>query len=215
MRVPEHIIYTPGRRRFLQSVGILGGILATSPAWTAGFVDLDLLAGGPKRRDLTTTFPQKGEMILQRTRPPLLETPFQVFDRRILTPNDQFYVRWHWAVIPADVDVAAFKVAVHGHVNQGLSLSMANVLAMPRIELVAVNQCSGNSRGMFQPGVSGAQWENGAMRKCAVDRRPLARCAGSRRRQGRGRCGSLQRSGEAGRGGSAPLHEVARHRPCA
>jgi DMSO/TMAO reductase YedYZ molybdopterin-dependent catalytic subunit len=162
MRIPEHIIYMPSRRRFLQSVGILGGIVATFPAWAAT-VDLDLLAGGPDRRDLTTAFPQKGRMILQRSRPPLLETPFEVFDRHILTPNDRFYVRWHWAAIPQSVDVAAFRVAVRGHVNRPLSLSMADVLAMPRIELVAVNQCSGNSRGMFQPGVAGAQWENGAM----------------------------------------------------
>ena len=162
MKVPEHIIYIPSRRRFLQKVGILGGILATFPAWAAT-VDLDLLAGGPDRRDLTTAFPQKGRMILQRSRPPLLETPFEVFDRRIFTPNDQFYVRWHWAAIPQSVDVAAFRLAVRGHVNRALSLSMADVLAMPRIELVAVNQCSGNSRGMFQPGVAGAQWDNGAM----------------------------------------------------
>jgi hypothetical protein len=39
-------------------------------------------------------------MILQRTRPPLLETPMEVFDRGVFTPNDRFYVRWHWAVIP-------------------------------------------------------------------------------------------------------------------
>jgi DMSO/TMAO reductase YedYZ molybdopterin-dependent catalytic subunit len=163
MKVPEQIIYTPSRRRFLQSVGILGGVLSTFPTWAASFVNLDLLAGGPKRRDLTTAFPQKGKMILQRTRPPLLETPFAVFDQSIFTPNDQFYVRWHWAVIPWHVDVATFRVAVRGHVNRALSLSMAEVMAMPRVELTAVNQCSGNSRGMFQPGVPGAQWENGAM----------------------------------------------------
>jgi DMSO/TMAO reductase YedYZ molybdopterin-dependent catalytic subunit len=162
MRGSERIISTPSRRRFLQSVGILAGIGATLPAW-AGFVDLDLLAGGPKRRDMTTAFPQKGQMILQRTRPPLLETPWDVFDRNIFTPNDRFFVRWHWAVIPDAVDVATFNVAVRGHVNQVLSLSMADVMAMPRVELAAVNQCSGNSRGMFQPGVAGAQWQNGAM----------------------------------------------------
>ena len=149
MRVPEQIIYDPSRRRFLQSVGILGGMLPAFPAWVASFVNLDLLAGGPDRRDLTTSFPQKGQMILQRDRPPLLETPFEVFDRGILTPNDQFYVRWHWAVIPENVDVAAFKVAVRCHVSRALWLSMADILAMPRVELTAVNQCSGNSRGLF------------------------------------------------------------------
>ena len=39
------------------------------------------LPGGPDERDITTAFPQKGAMILQRTRPPLLETPFEVFDK--------------------------------------------------------------------------------------------------------------------------------------
>jgi DMSO/TMAO reductase YedYZ molybdopterin-dependent catalytic subunit len=141
---------------------MLGGMAATLPAWAGDIVDLNL-QGGPNRRDLTTGFPQKAQMILQRTRPPLLETPFEVFDHGVFTPNDQFFVRWHWAVIPGQVDVTAFKLAVRGHINQALSLSLADVLAMPRVELAAVNQCSGNSRGLFQPRVTGGQWENGAM----------------------------------------------------
>jgi hypothetical protein len=34
---------------------------------------------------------------------------------------------------------------------------------MPRVEIASVNQCSGNSRGLFQPRVAGGQWEHGAM----------------------------------------------------
>jgi DMSO/TMAO reductase YedYZ molybdopterin-dependent catalytic subunit len=102
-------------------------------------------------------------MILQRTRPPLLETPFEVFDKGTLTPNDQFYVRWHWAVIPTRVDAETFSLAMRGHVNQSLSLTLRDILDLPRVELVAVNQCSGNSRGFFQPRVSGGEWANGAM----------------------------------------------------
>jgi DMSO/TMAO reductase YedYZ molybdopterin-dependent catalytic subunit len=135
---------------------------ATFPTWANEFVNLDL-PGGPNRRELTTAFPQKGPMILQRTRPPLLETPWEVFDRGVFTPNDQFFVRWHWAVIPEAVDVAAFRLTVRGHVNQALSLSLADLLALPRVELTAVLQCSGNSRGFFQPRVPGGEWENGAM----------------------------------------------------
>ena len=59
-------------------------------------------------------------MILQRTRPPLLETPFEVFDRGVFTPNDQFFVRWHWAVIPQQIDVTTFRLAIRGHVNNEL-----------------------------------------------------------------------------------------------
>jgi DMSO/TMAO reductase YedYZ molybdopterin-dependent catalytic subunit len=162
MRSSNHIIRFPTRRRLLEGAGVLGAMAAVLPAWADTFVDLDL-PGGPSRRALTTAFPQKGAMILQRTQPPLLETPFEVFDRGAFTPNDQFFVRWHWAVIPNAVDVAAFKLAVHGHVNQPLSLPLAELLAMPRVELAAVNQCSGNSRGLFQPRVPGGQWRNGAM----------------------------------------------------
>jgi DMSO/TMAO reductase YedYZ molybdopterin-dependent catalytic subunit len=156
------VFRSPTRRRLLQGAGILGGMAATLPAWAQGFVDLDL-PGGPSQRELTATFPQKGSMILQRTRPPLLETPFDVFDRGVFTPNDRFFVRWHWALIPNAVDVAAFKLAVRGRVDRPLSLSLADLLEMPRVELAAVNQCSGNSRGLFQPRVPGGQWRNGAM----------------------------------------------------
>src|SRR4029077_9164520 len=150
------------RRRFLQAASLFTVLPPTSPAWADAFINLDL-PGGPDQRSITTAFPQKGKMILQRSRPPLLETPFEVFDRGVFTPNDQFFVRWHWAVIPEQVDVATFKLAIRGHVNNPLSLSLADVMAMPRVELAAVNQCSGNSRGFFQPRVAGGQWANGAM----------------------------------------------------
>jgi DMSO/TMAO reductase YedYZ molybdopterin-dependent catalytic subunit len=158
----ERGIRTPSRRSFLQGASVVGGALATFSAWADSFVILGL-PSGPNRRDLTTAFPQKGQMILQRTRPPLLETPFEVFDRGVFTPNDQFFVRWHWAVIPTEVNVDSFRLAVHGHVNQQLSLSLDDILALPRVELAAVNQCSGNSRGFFAPRVPGGEWSNGAM----------------------------------------------------
>ena len=77
MRIPEHIIRTPSRRHFLQNAGVLGGMAATFPAWADTYIDLDL-PGGPDKRELSTAFPQKATMIVQRTRPPLLETPWVV-----------------------------------------------------------------------------------------------------------------------------------------
>jgi DMSO/TMAO reductase YedYZ molybdopterin-dependent catalytic subunit len=146
---------------------MLGASLAATLAWPHPLFADDTvelpLPGGPDRRELTTAFPQKGQMVLQRTRPPLLETPASVFDTGVFTPNDQFFVRWHWAGIPQQIDVTTFRLAVRGHVNQSLSLSLTDLLEMPRVEMAAVNQCSGNSRGFFQPRVLGGQWENGAM----------------------------------------------------
>jgi DMSO/TMAO reductase YedYZ molybdopterin-dependent catalytic subunit len=121
------------------------------------------LPGGPDKRPITTAFPQKGPLILQRSRPPLLETPFEVFDQSVFTPNDRFFVRWHWAVIPTAVNVETFRLAVRGHVVKEELLTLDDILALPRVELVAVNQCSGNSRGYFQPRVPGGEWSHGAM----------------------------------------------------
>ena len=150
------------RRRLLATAGA-AGVALSKPAWAQSMVDL-ALPGGPGARQITTAFPQKGPMILQRTRPPLLETPFEVFDKGIFTPNDQFYVRWHWALIPTDIDTSKFSLTVRGHVNQTLSLSLNDILhGMPGVQLSAVNQCSGNSRGFFQPRVPGGEWANGAM----------------------------------------------------
>jgi DMSO/TMAO reductase YedYZ molybdopterin-dependent catalytic subunit len=112
---------------------------------------------------LTTAFPGKGSMILQRTRPPLLETPMEVFDEGVFTPNDRFYVRWHWASIPTEVDAASFRLRVHGHIEKELSFSLDDLARLPQFEIAAVNQCSGNARGLFEPRVSGAQWANGSM----------------------------------------------------
>ena len=150
------------RRRFLGGAGAATLALASAPALADAIIRLPL-PGGPDERPITTAFPQKGALILQRTRPPLLETPFDVFDQSVFTPNDRFYVRWHWALIPPEIKVDTFRLAVHGHVQRSLSLSLDDILALPRAELAAVNQCSGNSRGYFQPRVAGAQWSNGSM----------------------------------------------------
>ena len=151
------------RRHLLGAAGTGGLALLSAPVWAQAVIDLPL-PGGPGARQTTTGFPQKGQMILQRTRPPLLETPFEVFDKGVFTPNDQFYVRWHWAVIPTDIDIGKFSLTVRGHVNQTLSLSLNDILhGLPSVRLSAVNQCSGNSRGFFQPRVPGGEWANGAM----------------------------------------------------
>jgi DMSO/TMAO reductase YedYZ molybdopterin-dependent catalytic subunit len=152
----------PTRRRLIGQAGAFGALLASTPAWAQDVTTLGL-PSGPNERELTKAFPEKGEMILQRTRPPLLETPFAVYDKGVFTPNDQFYVRWHLATIPDSVDVATFRLSVTGHVTKELSLTLADILSLPRFDIAAVNQCSGNSRGYFAPRVPGGQWGHGAM----------------------------------------------------
>jgi DMSO/TMAO reductase YedYZ molybdopterin-dependent catalytic subunit len=127
-----------------------------------GVIDLGL-PGGPSERPLTPAFPGKGEMIVQRIRPPLLETPLAVFDQGTITPNDRFFVRWNWDM-PTQVNAAAHRVAVGGAVRQPVSLTLDDIAgAGEHVEVVAVNQCAGNGRGLSEPRVTGTQWGNGAM----------------------------------------------------
>jgi DMSO/TMAO reductase YedYZ molybdopterin-dependent catalytic subunit len=153
----------PTRRRLLGQLGGAGLAMAAGPALAETTVTFPF-PDGQGERPVATNFPGKRAMVLQRTRPPLLETPFEVFDRGVFTPNDQFFVRWHWSAIPTSVDATSFRLAVHGHVDTPLSLSLTDIVnGLPRTELAAVNQCSGNSRGYFTPRVAGGEWSNGAM----------------------------------------------------
>lgn len=107
-------------------------------------------------------FPQKVAMRVTNDRAPGLETPWRYY-REDLTPNEAFYVRWHLEAIPTRIDLRTWRLKVGGHVERPLELSMNELRRMEPVSLVAVNQCSGNSRSSFQPRVPGAQWGNGAM----------------------------------------------------
>ncbi len=110
------------------------------------------------------TFPQKGELILQRMRPPLLETPWSVFENNIFTPNDKFYVRWHMPDFPLTVDVTSYRIRIFGEVANPIEISLNELMHdFKPVEIAAVNQCAGNSRGFVEPRVPGAQWAHGAM----------------------------------------------------
>lgn len=115
-------------------------------------------------RRTMAVFPQKRPLILLTSRPPQLETPFSVFNESILTPNDLFYVRYHLAGVPTSIDTSTFRLEIKGKVSSPLSLSIDDLKnQFEPVELVAVNQCSGNSRGFVEPRVPGGQWANGAM----------------------------------------------------
>src|SRR6516165_7436385 len=108
-------------------------------------------------------YPQKRPMIVLTSRPPQLETSFSVFDANVITPNDAFFVRYHLADVPLNIDPDVFSVGIKGKVDKPMKLSLADIKKMPAVDIVAVNQCSGNSRGFFNPRVAGGQLGNGAM----------------------------------------------------
>jgi DMSO/TMAO reductase YedYZ molybdopterin-dependent catalytic subunit len=146
-------------------------------------------------------YPQKRPLIRLTTRPPQLETPFAVFDESVLTPNDAFFVRYHLGGAPPLADRATFRLIVAGQVERPLSLTLADVMSLPGQETVAVNQCSGNSRGFFQPRVGGGQAGNGMMgnaRWTGVPLRTVLDRAGVKAGAVQVRFGSLDRPIEPG-----------------
>lgn len=110
--------------------------------------------------DQLLQFPGKIPMRAINDRPPCLETPWESFKTDI-TPNDAFYVRWHLQTIPVIDDT--WKLKLGGHVEKPREFSLTELRKLPASSIVAVNQCSGNSRSLFTPPIPGAQWTNGAM----------------------------------------------------
>jgi DMSO/TMAO reductase YedYZ molybdopterin-dependent catalytic subunit len=112
---------------------------------------------------VVAAFPQKRPLIVLTERPVQLETPLAAFNE-VFTPNDAFFVRWHLSNVPTSVDGSAFRIRVRGMVKSPLELGLKELMTgFEQVEIAAVCQCSGNSRGLFEPRVAGGQWENGAM----------------------------------------------------
>jgi DMSO/TMAO reductase YedYZ molybdopterin-dependent catalytic subunit len=108
------------------------------------------------------TLPGKKPLIQLSDRPPNYEAPIEYL-RTPITPNDQFYVRYHLSDIP-EIDVKTYKIKVGGDgAATPIELTLTDLKAMPAVEVAAVNQCSGSRRGLSKPHVQGVEWGYGAM----------------------------------------------------
>jgi len=148
------------RREIMKRAGLAA--LATSfGSATAFALDTVTLPFDNGERPLVK-YPQKRPMIGLTSRPPQLETPFSIFNDGAITPNNAFFVRYHLADVPLNIDPDKFTLEIKGKVDRPKKLSLKEIKKLPAIELVAVNQCSGNSRGFSNPRVAGGQLANGA-----------------------------------------------------
>lgn len=115
-------------------------------------------------------FPEKKPLKVISDRPPLLESPRDIFTQ-VITPNDQFFVRWHMPDIPTYIDLNEFRLVVQGAVDKPLSLSVDDLKSkFEPVEITSVLQCGGNSRKYYAKtgqATHGVQWGHGAM-GCAV-----------------------------------------------
>lgn len=148
------------RRRFLfdASAGLAGGLLL--PCTGAG-TESGLPAGAVASA-VMDALPGKRPLIKRTFRPPNYETPLEYF-RHARTPVDAFYVRWH-AGVP-DIAIHDWRLRISGPAAASpREYTMRDLQRrFARHEVAAVNQCSGNRRGLFHPHVPGVQWGYGAM----------------------------------------------------
>ena len=151
------------RRHLLETAGA-GLALSALPKF-AEAAGISLTPGVPEgvaSYATMSTLPGKKPLIQLADRPPNYEAPLEYL-RTPITPNDQFYVRYHLSDIP-DVKAEGYNITVGGDgANGQVEITLDDLKKMPAVEVVAVNQCSGNRRGLSRPHVQGVEWGYGAM----------------------------------------------------
>ncbi|MBI1170154.1 molybdopterin-dependent oxidoreductase [bacterium] len=160
MTTRREMLFSAGGAAMAFGVGLMGeGTLAA-------LADTAALPFANGQRALVT-YPGKRPLLQLSARPPQLETPFSVFNEGIFTPNDAFFVRYHLAGIPTEIDPDTYAIEIAGSVDTPFTIALKDLMAMESVELAAVHQCSGNSRGFSAPRVGGGQAGNGMM-GCAL-----------------------------------------------
>jgi DMSO/TMAO reductase YedYZ molybdopterin-dependent catalytic subunit len=149
------------RRQFIlgSTSALTGGVLLPGIVGRAAAQDLP---AGAVASGILDALPGKRPLIKRSFRPPNYETPVGYF-REAFTPNDAFYVRWHTGV--PDIALAEWRLRISGPGVKSEREFTHDALRrkFKTAEVAAVNQCSGNRRGLFGPHVAGVQWGLGAM----------------------------------------------------
>jgi DMSO/TMAO reductase YedYZ molybdopterin-dependent catalytic subunit len=101
-----------------------------------------------------------GDLVVRTATPLNAETPLAA-QVGIITPNERFYVRSHFAVPRLDGD--SWFLSVSGLVKHHLTLTLSDIRRLPSRSLVVTLECAGNGRAMLAPPVEGEQWQLGAV----------------------------------------------------
>jgi DMSO/TMAO reductase YedYZ molybdopterin-dependent catalytic subunit len=158
------------RRSLLEAAGagsLLAGTAMAVPRLFAARAETPLnlppaLPEGMRSEAVLDALPGKKPLIKLSYRPPNYESPIEYL-RTVITPNDEFFVRYHLSDIPR-VDAGAWKLAIGGEAaSQEVRFGLEDLKQFTPVEVVALCQCSGNRRGLMQPHVPGVEWGYGAM----------------------------------------------------
>jgi len=139
--------------------------LLAAAGWVAARAraEQNVSAGSAGEDGPLAALPGKKPLVQRAFRPPNFETPLADL-APLYTDNAAFFVRYHLPVIPR-LDAASWRLQVGGpSAQRPLTLTLRELKAgFPPASITAVNQCSGNRRGLFVPRVPGVQWGNGAL----------------------------------------------------
>jgi sulfite dehydrogenase (cytochrome) subunit A len=146
----------------LAALGALPRALAAPLGGTAS-LGLAELPDGTLAEQILYALPGKVPLIKKTYRPPNFETPIEYF-RTPITPNKAFFVRYHLAGIP-QVSAKDWVLSIGGDAaEREVKFTLAQLKKdFKPAHVTAVNQCSGNRRGLFEPHVPGVEWGIGAM----------------------------------------------------
>jgi len=127
-------------------------------------------------------------LIVHTEQPANMETPYAQLTDNYITPSEIFYIRSHHPVprFKDEEQIKNFRLKVDATafgLDQVLELSLDQLKALPRHEIVATLQCSGNRRSGFneKERTSGTPWYQGAIstaRWTGVRLRDILKAAG-------------------------------------
>lgn len=147
-------------RRILLAAGAVSPIPALAREYAPWLSPA--LPEGVRAAATLETLAGKSPLIKLTYRPPNYETPIEYF-RHAITPDEAFFVRYHLSGIPS-LDPKTWRLSIAGDgAEREAAISLDELKRMTSTEIIAVNQCSGNRRGLVQPHVAGVQWGYGAM----------------------------------------------------
>src|ERR1700687_1836455 len=115
------------RRDFLKTTGMLGLAAFVAACKNGSIARTVIDAGVPEDKGVGSNLrtwardPEKTDLVMLGDPPPLLETPLHYF-LQDLTPNEAYFVRWHYAGLPTRIDLRTFRTQVIGAVDRPLQL---------------------------------------------------------------------------------------------
>ncbi len=99
-------------------------------------------------------------LITRQIAPDNLEFPYSTLDS-FLTPNDEFYIRSHFAT--PKLTETEYRLNIVGKVEKEASLTLDALKSLASVTMPVTLECAGNGRVFLTPPTTGVQWETGAV----------------------------------------------------